>query len=395
MLQQHFTLFNEEFYKLESDEFENYLMRFRRNMPKNPAILGVRYKDFLKRLYVESMCNPKREDCLPYLTLVYQAGTGFYQIIKEDGKDCYITFNGEKIVLKSNRDDKNLEIQNWFTHLFCAITARDFSATQDLLQIDSRLHVRSAHQPTFEFYLALKDVFIALLSNRVQCDSPFERLKWAFRPSLYSDTQALELAEAKFFPLISLLESLVSDESSDLYNEKLKQALFVHQAYWKNNDPENWEGAFSLPLMAVAVIAHDMKGYQVTVENDYIPTWINDGVENKLEFTEKVMAPAISASLKLASVADEKTQLEGKSLEEQLSHIEYYLDYFFRAEDSINSFEPMFPTLWQVYGKTPAYRFGGSGDELKQFIDEHLDALSKELDQMRTLFVSFYQQGER
>ena len=36
-------------------------------------------------------------------------------------------------------------------------------------------------------------------------------------------------------------------------------------------------GAISIPLTAMAVLAKDVKGYDLTIENGYIPQWIIDG----------------------------------------------------------------------------------------------------------------------
>ena len=63
-----------------------------------------------------------------------------------------------------------------------------------------------------------------------------------------------------------------------LYNKEMKKALLLHQEYYSNADrDQNRAGAISIPLTAMAVLAKDAKGYDLTVENGYIPQWIING----------------------------------------------------------------------------------------------------------------------
>ena len=55
----------------------------------------------------------------------------------------------------------------------------------------------------------------------------------------------------------------------------MEKALLLHKEYYsapeRINDPE---GAISIPLTAMAVIAKQLSNYDLTINNEYIPDWI-------------------------------------------------------------------------------------------------------------------------
>jgi hypothetical protein len=55
----------------------------------------------------------------------------------------------------------------------------------------------------------------------------------------------------------------------------MEKALLLHKEYYSDEERMwNDRGAISIPLTAMAVIAKEVKGYQLTIKNEYIPDWI-------------------------------------------------------------------------------------------------------------------------
>ena len=55
----------------------------------------------------------------------------------------------------------------------------------------------------------------------------------------------------------------------------MEKALLLHQEYYSDEERMwNDRGAISIPLTAMAVIAKEVKGYQLTIKNEYIPDWL-------------------------------------------------------------------------------------------------------------------------
>jgi hypothetical protein len=90
-----------------------------------------------------------------------------------------------------------------------------------------------------------------------------------------------ELTDDRFFfvsrillPIDGIIQTIFSGDQEDAFNEKMEEALNLHQEYWVKTAEFSEDGMVSIPLTALAAMAYDHKGYRVRVENEYIPEWV-------------------------------------------------------------------------------------------------------------------------
>ncbi|ARU54230.1 hypothetical protein OLMES_0122 [Oleiphilus messinensis] len=80
------------------------------------------------------------------------------------------------------------------------------------------------------------------------------------------------------WPQLAIIRTIYTHNAENEFNQHIEKALKLHKEYWINistrREIRAEEGVISLPLTALAVLAHDVKGYRVTVENDYIADWL-------------------------------------------------------------------------------------------------------------------------
>ena len=96
-------------------------------------------------------------------------------------------------------------------------------------------------------------------------------------PDDYVEDEAYLYASRLKWPLIPVITAIFTDNGEQEYNQAMEKALLAHREYYNNEDHEGAnEGAIPLALTALAIIAKDVKGYKLTVDNGYIPAWLID-----------------------------------------------------------------------------------------------------------------------
>ena len=125
------------------------------------------------------------------------------------------------------------------------------------------------------FNFALADLLKAVFTSGSDLEGALEQALVTSDPDDYPDDDAFIYASHIEWPIPSILTAIFSEDGQDEYNEEMEKALLLHKEYYSDperiNDPE---GAISIPLTAMAVIAKQLSNYDLTINNEYIPDWI-------------------------------------------------------------------------------------------------------------------------
>ena len=107
--------------------------------------------------------------------------------------------------------------------------------------------------------------------------SAIEKALIASNPDDYEDF-AYEYARRLKWPVVDILMAIFGDDGEHAYNKEMEKALLLHKEYYSDKEHrKDREGIIPMALTAMAVLASDVKGYKLTVENGYVPQWVIDG----------------------------------------------------------------------------------------------------------------------
>ena len=385
MIKQHVTLGRQkdEFYASEKKDHEEFHTEFFGKFKR--GYLNLRTIDVhnLDMYAVSCFCAPDNPEARQYLKNSLEAAYAYFRLATE--QDLSLTFRiGElQAELKSAYTDRKLQILGyWEDDLYKALILRHSEALRYLLQLDLRVHFREyPYSDQSDNALAsFTFVYKALFNRRKYLGSVFALAKRAFASPDVSYTVA------PLYDSIALIELMLAGGSEADFNLRFDKALLDYQAECKKDKDTSWRSAMALPLTALAALAYDVWGCRVTVENEYIPQWIVEDTDGEQPWTlgDKTLAYCPSSQLNLDSEAAQRAYLQQSDLDGQMEHIEYYLEHLFLGDEPLQAMEAMHPHLWYIFLNKTAWQFGADGTALSDYIQANIDAIARELHDLRS-----------
>ena len=279
MIESHYS-----FAKLSYDEMvEEYIRHEDKNIPriqKNPR-LGL-YTQFTRNIIdsfpMEAIQNPNSYHAWLYVIRASQLGHGIFQSNAHDGQPFPFFYDDEYIEVIGKKDDYGTKHNNWLLAFYSSIIARNNEAINYLITVDNDVfkQARLSEQRT-PFDYALSDLLKGLFNPSADLANLIEQAYLTCNPDGYADDEIYLYVSRLEWPLISVITAIFTDNGEQEYNQAMEKALLAHREYYNNEDHEGAnEGAIPLALTALAIIAKDVKGYKLTVENGYIPAWLID-----------------------------------------------------------------------------------------------------------------------
>ncbi|MEV6227118.1 immunity 49 family protein [Saccharopolyspora shandongensis] len=205
------------------------------------------------------------------LSLSGAAGSAFFATAKLPSGEFDFTIR-ERMALKATGPTTDHTPPVWLESLWACLISRDELSSDELCvyPVDT-LRDNDSSFPAF-FYSWANAVAAFCLRD----DDALTKLNTALADT-DPDTvgpDALELALRIYYPQMKVLHYLATQEA-EAFNTALAQAVEHHKEFWTGDrqratDPD---GFFSLPLTAMAAIAHDI-GMAVTVDSEYLPNHV-------------------------------------------------------------------------------------------------------------------------
>jgi len=245
---------------------------------KNPSHqMHSRFKtNLIDTFPMEAIENPNGYHAWLYLLRASQLGHGIFQSNANNGQAFAFFYDDEYLEVIGKKNPENAEHPVWLLALYAAIIVRNQEAIGFLTTIDNEVFVNSNYGNQLKpFDYALADLLKGLFNPNADLAHLLEEAYVTSNPDDYPIDEAYLYASRLKWPLVSIIEAIFTEDGEQAYNSAMEKALLLHQEYYSDEERMwNDRGAISIPLTAMAVIAKEVKGYQLSVENEYIPDWL-------------------------------------------------------------------------------------------------------------------------
>ena len=260
---------------------ERYKKHEEKNVPriqKNPSLgLQTQFKrNLIESFPMEAIENPNGYHAWLYLLRASQLGHGIFQSNANDGQAFPFFYDDEYLEVVGKKNPENAEHPVWLLALYAAIIVRNQEAIDFLTTIDNEVFVNSNYGNQLKpFDYALADLLKGLFNPNADLAHLLEQAYVTSNPDDFPDDEIYLLVSRLEFPLVSIIEAIFTENGEQAYNSAMEKALLLHKEYYSDEEQLGAnEGAIPLALTAMAVIAKEVKGYQLTIKNEYIPDWL-------------------------------------------------------------------------------------------------------------------------
>ena len=235
------------------------------------SILGTMISRFFDAFIACEFLRLSNKKKINYLFLMSESGAGNFNCILNDGKPFSFTIDGENYEMMGSHHSSYTDAHKWLDCIYAAIAVRNEEAINILMQVPNTVFDNAAVKDDPITY-ALADVYKGLFGG-IKDRSMLELISTAYSVADSDRADRLEYIMSNMIPQLGIIRTILSSNSEDEYNKLMKEAVLTHKDYWSQDEYE-YEGWVSLPLIALASIAFDHKGYSLNFETDYIPRWL-------------------------------------------------------------------------------------------------------------------------
>ena len=260
---------------------ERYKKHEEKNVPriqKNPSLgLQTQFKrNLIESFPMEAIENPNGYHAWLYLLRASQLGHGIFQSNANDGQAFPFFYDDEYLEVVGKKNPENAEHPVWLLALYAAIIVRNQEAIDFLTTIDNEVFVNSNYGNQLKpFDYALADLLKGLFNPNADLAHQLEQAYVTSNPDDYPIDEAYLYASRLKWPLVSIIEAIFTEDGEQAYNSAMEKALLLHKEYYSDEERSgSRSGGLAIPLIAMAVIAKEVKGYQLTIKNEYIPDWL-------------------------------------------------------------------------------------------------------------------------
>ena len=208
-----------------------------------------------------------------FLKIIAEFGSANFNCILNDGKLFSFTIDGKTYEMTGSHHSSYTDAHKWLDCIYAAIAVRNDEAINVLMQVPNIVFDKASKKVDPITY-ALVDVYKGLFGG-IQDRSMLELISHAYTVADSDDAGRLDFIMTIFMPQLGIIRSILSEGSEEEYNELMHDAVLKHKQRWSSGEREyRYAGWVSLPLIALASIAFDHKGYCLNFKTDYIPRWL-------------------------------------------------------------------------------------------------------------------------
>ena len=200
-----------------------------------------------------------------------ELGSAHFKCITNAKKAIAFSVDGQLYEMTGNYYSSYTDAHKWLDCIYAAIAVRNEEAISILMQVPNTVFDKASVKVDPITY-ALADVYKGLFGG-IEDRSMLELISTAYSVADADEADRLEYIMSNMIPQLGIIRTILSSNSEDEYNKLMKEAVLTHKDYWSQDEYE-YEGWVSLPLIALASIAFDHKGYSLNFETDYIPRWL-------------------------------------------------------------------------------------------------------------------------
>lgn len=242
-------------------------------------VLGGSIQDAIKAFGNAVLAEVPHQQIVRYLQHIKEFGSANFAFVCRQGETFNVTINNDTFALTGGPAGAYLHTDVWEKVFYAAVTLRDKKAIEQLIQVPQSVF-DNANLRADAFDTALINLMKGLFEPEANMGDLLEAALIAADPNAIASGRR-RYVQNILLPLMPVYRCIYTANAQDEFNEAMVEALEAHKKYWKKDEMER-QGWISLPLMAAASHAYDLKGYQLTVETDYIPDFL---VKNDVDAT--------------------------------------------------------------------------------------------------------------
>jgi len=242
-------------------------------------VLGGSIQNAINAFGNAVLADVPHQQIVRYLQHVKEFGSANFAFACRQGETFDVTINNDTFALTGGPAGAYLHTYVWEKVFYAAVTLRDKKAIEQLIQVPKSVF-DNANISADAFDTALINLMKGLFEPEANMGDLLEAALIAADPNAIASGRR-SYVQHILLPLMPVYRCIYTANAQDEFNEAMVEALEAHKKYWKKDKREQ-QGWISLPLMAAASHAYDLKGYQLTVETDYIPDFL---VKNDFDVT--------------------------------------------------------------------------------------------------------------
>jgi len=242
-------------------------------------VLGGSIQNAISAFGEAVLAEVPHQQIVRYLQHIKEFGSANFAFACRQGETFDVTFNNDTFALTGGPAGAYLHTDVWEKVFYAAVTLRDKKAIEQLIQVPKSVF-DNANIKADAFDTALINLMKGLFEPEANMGDLLEAALIAADPNAIASGRR-RYVQHILLPLMPVYRCIYTTNAQDEFNEAMVEALEAHKKYWKKDKMEQ-QGWISLPLIAAASHAYDLKGYQLNVETDYIPDFL---VKNDFDVT--------------------------------------------------------------------------------------------------------------
>jgi hypothetical protein len=237
--------------------------------------LGPEFREALGVFSMSVAGHLDKKQTLHLLSNLASIGIANFEFGMKPGEKLTVNLDGESFEITGQPVTAYMDTDTWLSAFFSAVVSRNGSGIRTLCQVPEPIHKNANLKPD-RFDLAFVRAMKGLYNPEANIGQLLVDVMEASAPDAL-DKDRSEYASSILLPQLPLYRCILSSDQ-DEFNEKLEQAVSRHKDYWGKKERRfSKEGWMALPLMAAGSMAFDSKGFEMTFETDYLPSWLVRG----------------------------------------------------------------------------------------------------------------------
>ncbi|MEL0633685.1 immunity 49 family protein [Pseudoalteromonas carrageenovora] len=283
MIARHYKETRMDFLLEDINEYEELLLIGINTIKTQNAqdVLGGSIQNAINAFGEAVLAEVPHQQIVRYLQHIKEFGSANFAFACRQGETFDVTINNDTFGLTGGPAGAYLHTDVWEKVFYAAVTLRDKKAIEQLIQVPKSVF-DNANISADAFDTALINLMKGLFEPEANMGDLLEAALIAADPNAIASGRR-RYVQHILLPLLPVYRCIYTTNAQDEFNEAMVEALEAHKKYWKKDKMEQ-QGWISLPLIAAASHAYDLKGYQLTVKTDYIPDFL---VKNDFDVKEK------------------------------------------------------------------------------------------------------------
>jgi hypothetical protein len=160
----------------------------------------------------------------------------------------------------------------WIKTFYSCLITRAHNGIEELSKTPNSVFENANIKPN-AFDLAYVDLLKGLFDSNANIGDLLNNAIDTSAPNLLESERADYILHLTS-PIITLIYHMLKNDP-EAFNQELESALEAHKNFWsQNGNQDDSYGWISLPLTAICSLAVDNKEFNITVESEYLPSWL-------------------------------------------------------------------------------------------------------------------------